>query len=256
MLIKNRPIQQAATTDIDVRKVDTHRTGVTLADTTRWRYCMIANKTKAALQGRLSHFSNVAENNTTLIDQVNARRFAHLFTNYWEFPLLAANQPFSSMPRDCSSFLRTRFIQAASDSSPSCRCASSINSRSSGSSRNWNGGLPRLSFLCVDTFSTPNVVCLYVITHYMHMNKKATPRSARTLPRRLTKPLKEVTIMADIQSTQTHPKFTWRFLALDASTRNVIHIVATTEREARNQSPAGCVMVFAGRLPVQEAHHA
>lgn len=62
--------------------------------------------------------------------------------------------------------------------------------------------------------------------------------------------------MADIQSTQTHPKFTWRFLALSASTRNVIHITAATEREARDQSPAGCVMVFAGRLPVQGVSHA
>lgn len=51
-------------------------------------------------------------------------------------------------------------------------------------------------------------------------------------------------------------KFTWRFLALGANTRNVIHITAATEREARDQSPAACVMVFAGRLPVQEVRHA
>ncbi|WP_167686155.1 host cell division inhibitor Icd-like protein [Rahnella sp. CJA17(1/100)] len=62
--------------------------------------------------------------------------------------------------------------------------------------------------------------------------------------------------MAGSQHTQTHPKFTWRFLALDASTCSVIHINATTEREARDQSPAGCVMVFAGRLPVQGGGHA
>ncbi|MGG5262531.1 host cell division inhibitor Icd-like protein [Rahnella variigena] len=62
--------------------------------------------------------------------------------------------------------------------------------------------------------------------------------------------------MADMQSTQTHPKFTWRFLALGVSTRNVIHITATTEREARDQSPVGCVMVFACRLPVQGVSHA
>lgn len=62
--------------------------------------------------------------------------------------------------------------------------------------------------------------------------------------------------MAGSQHTQTHPKFTWRFLALDARTRSVIHINATTEREARDQSPAGCVMVFAGRLPVQGVQHA
>ncbi|EOD6958848.1 host cell division inhibitor Icd-like protein [Cronobacter malonaticus] len=53
----------------------------------------------------------------------------------------------------------------------------------------------------------------------------------------------------------THPQgrksYIWRFLVLSAIGRNVIHITATTEREAREQSPAGCVMVFAGRLPVQ-----
>ncbi|AUZ72656.1 host cell division inhibitor Icd-like protein [Citrobacter freundii] len=58
----------------------------------------------------------------------------------------------------------------------------------------------------------------------------------------------------------THPQgrksYIWRFLALSAIGRNVIHITATTEREAREQSPDGCVMVFAGRLPVREGHHA
>ena len=61
--------------------------------------------------------------------------------------------------------------------------------------------------------------------------------------------------MAVSQHTQTHPKFTWRFLALSANTRNVIHITATTEREARDQSPDGYVMVFAGRLPAQEVSY-
>lgn|GEM_PF-827411 len=62
----------------------------------------------------------------------------------------------------------------------------------------------------------------------------------------------EAYIMACIQHTQTRPKYQYRFLALSAIGRNVIHITATTEREAREQSPAGCVMVFAGRLPVRE----
>lgn len=66
----------------------------------------------------------------------------------------------------------------------------------------------------------------------------------------------EAYIMACIQHTQTRPKYQYRFLALSAIGRNVIHITATTEREAREQSPAGCVMVFAGRLPVREVRHA
>lgn len=65
----------------------------------------------------------------------------------------------------------------------------------------------------------------------------------------------EAYIMADHQHTQTHPKFTWRFLALSSAECNVVHIPANTEREAREQSPAGCVMVFAGRLAVREVRH-
>lgn len=61
--------------------------------------------------------------------------------------------------------------------------------------------------------------------------------------------------MAESQHTQTHPKFTWRFLALSSIGCNVVHIPANTEREAREQSPDGCVMVFAGRLPVREVRY-
>lgn len=87
------------------------------------------------------------------------------------------NQLLVSNPRFCSSLRRMRLIHAASDSSPSCCCACSMSSRNSGSSRNWNGGLPRLSLLCVDTLITPVVMCLCVITHYTHRKKIATPRS-------------------------------------------------------------------------------
>lgn len=87
------------------------------------------------------------------------------------------NQFFGSKPRLCNSLRRMRLIQAASDSSPSCCCARSISSRNSGSSRNWNGGFPRLSFLYVDTSITPIVMCLCVMTHYTLKNKIATPRS-------------------------------------------------------------------------------
>lgn len=56
----------------------------------------------------------------------------------------------------------------------------------------------------------------------------------------------------------THPQgrnsYIWRFLALSATASKVIHITATTEHEAREQSPSGCVMVFAGRLPAEVSH--
>lgn len=55
------------------------------------------------------------------------------------------------------------------------------------------------------------------------------------------------------RNSLTPNKFTWRFLALSATENSIVRI---TEREARDQSPDGCVMVFAGRLPVQEVQHA
>ncbi|HAN4258912.1 TPA: host cell division inhibitor Icd-like protein [Escherichia coli] len=42
--------------------------------------------------------------------------------------------------------------------------------------------------------------------------------------------------------------FIWRFIALSTAQPRVITIVATSEQEARQQSPAGCVMVFAARI--------
>ncbi len=84
-----------------------------------------------------------------------------------------------SMPRCCNSLRIIRFIQAARESSPSCCCAFSIFSRKSGSKRNWNGGLPRLSFLCVDTSITPHVMYLYVMTRYTQSTQKAKPCKCR-----------------------------------------------------------------------------
>ncbi|HDI9010839.1 TPA: host cell division inhibitor Icd-like protein [Escherichia coli] len=106
------------------------------------------------------------------------------------------NYPLGSMPRCCNSLRIIRFIQAARESSPSCCCAFSIFSRKSGSKRNWNGGLPRLSFLCVDTLITPHVMYLCVVTHYIQSTQKAKPAGAMNTNGLLTKPLIEVKIMA------------------------------------------------------------
>lgn len=48
--------------------------------------------------------------------------------------------------------------------------------------------------------------------------------------------------------------FIWRFIALSTAQPRVIHIEATSEQEARQQSPDGCVMVFAARIR-QEVRH-
>ncbi len=43
-------------------------------------------------------------------------------------------------------------------------------------------------------------------------------------------------------------KYIWRFIAFGASERQIIHVTAWTEREARNRCPSGCVAVFAARI--------
>ncbi|WP_425454479.1 host cell division inhibitor Icd-like protein [Escherichia coli] len=48
--------------------------------------------------------------------------------------------------------------------------------------------------------------------------------------------------------------FIWRFIALSTAQPRVIHIVATSEQEARQQSPDGCVMVFAARIRQEVGH--
>ncbi|MEH3634118.1 host cell division inhibitor Icd-like protein [Escherichia coli] len=174
----------------------------------------------------------------------------------------SSNQFFGSIPRCCNSLRIIRFIQAAKESSPSACCACSIFSRSSGSKRNWNGGLPRLSPLCVDTLITPHVMYLCVVTHYTQEAKKTTPRSAGTHAGRLTTNDNESIEVAMLNHT-THPqgrdshnlnKYIWRFIALSTAQPRVITIEATSEQEARQQSPTGCVMVFAARIR-QEVRH-
>ncbi|EGO8353319.1 host cell division inhibitor Icd-like protein [Escherichia coli] len=63
---------------------------------------------------------------------------------------------------------------------------------------------------------------------------------------------------ADMATTPTlvHSQtvFLWRFIALSTAQPRVIHIVATSEQEARQQSPAGCVMVFAARIRQEVGH--
>ncbi|EFI4398285.1 host cell division inhibitor Icd-like protein [Escherichia coli] len=49
-------------------------------------------------------------------------------------------------------------------------------------------------------------------------------------------------------------KYIWRFIALSTAQPRVITIEATSEQEARQQSPDGCVMVFAARIRQGETY--
>ncbi|HCX5793916.1 TPA: host cell division inhibitor Icd-like protein, partial [Escherichia coli] len=64
-------------------------------------------------------------------------------------------------------------------------------------------------------------------------------------------------IEAAMRNNTTHPqgrdshnlnKYIWSFIALSTAQPRVIHIEATSEQKARQQSPAGCVMVFTARI--------
>jgi hypothetical protein len=139
-------------------------------------------------------------------------------------------------------------------------------SRNSGVIRIWKvGDSPSpfgvLSLLIVDMYVRNPIVwillCTYVITVYV---KIATPREClQPLPRRLTKPLIEVTIMADTQSTQTRPKYHFRFLALDRANRKAtpccISVDASSECEARRVLAPYFILSLAARLPVYGESH-
>ncbi|HEA8847741.1 TPA: host cell division inhibitor Icd-like protein [Escherichia coli] len=88
------------------------------------------------------------------------------------------------------------------------------------------------------------------------LHQKATPRSGGTHTGRLTTNDSN-SIEVAMRNHTTHPqgrdshdlnKYIWRFIALSTAQPRVITIEATSEQEARQQSPAGCVMVFAARI--------
>lgn len=180
------------------------------------------------------------------------------------------SQPLGSMPSRSNSLRPRVFIQFPK-LIPAASAAVSNCAFSSGVRRTLNIGerpapLGLLSLNTVDMYRPINLVSnslgLYLNTVRL---KKTTPSFGITSTDRGLTTNDIISIEAAMKNHTTHPqgrnsltpnKFTWRFLALDASTCSVIHIDATTEREARDQSPVGCVMVFAGRLPVQGVQHA
>lgn len=176
-------------------------------------------------------------------------------------------QPFGSMPLVMSSRRASSFNQLAR-LVPSRSASASSCAFSSGLMRIWKGGdlpAPRgwLSRTII-SFSvgmcTPidlSLISLGVHTN-MCISKNTTPPNGITSTERGLTTTVSLDNEAAMKDHITHPQgrksYIWRFLALSAIGRNVIHITATTEREAREQSPAGCVMVFAGRLPVEVRH--
>ncbi|EHH4558335.1 host cell division inhibitor Icd-like protein [Escherichia coli] len=99
-------------------------------------------------------------------------------------------------------------------------------------------------------------------TLLMQGAETTTPRSGGTHAGCLTTNDSK-SIEVAMRNHTTHPqgrdshnlnKYIWRFIALSTAQPRVIHIEATSEQEARQQSPDGCVMVFAARIR-QEVEH-
>ncbi|EJK8845468.1 host cell division inhibitor Icd-like protein [Escherichia coli] len=113
----------------------------------------------------------------------------------------------------------------------------------------------------LDVSHTDKITC---VRHLIFISHKMTkPRTVGAVTGLLTTNDSESIEVAMLKHT-THPqgrdshnlnKYIWRFIALSTAQPRVIHIEATSEQEARQQSPAGCVMVFAARIR-QEVHHA
>ncbi|EFI5781122.1 host cell division inhibitor Icd-like protein [Escherichia coli] len=111
---------------------------------------------------------------------------------------------------------------------------------------------------------TCKTLLLYIVSYTLFMQGAETtkPRTVGAVTGLLTTNDSKIIEVAMLNHT-THPqgrdlhnlnKYIWRFIALSTAQPRVITIEATSEQEARQQSPAGCVMVFAARIR-QEVRH-
>ncbi|EJT8537495.1 host cell division inhibitor Icd-like protein [Escherichia coli] len=111
---------------------------------------------------------------------------------------------------------------------------------------------------------TCKTLLLYIVSYTLFMQGAETtkPRTVGAVTGLLTTNDSRSIEVAMLNHT-THPqgrdshnlnKYIWRFIALSTAQPRVITIEATSEQEARQQSPAGCVMVFAARIR-QGVHH-
>ncbi|EIX5883588.1 host cell division inhibitor Icd-like protein [Escherichia coli] len=169
--------------------------------------------------------------------------------------------PLGSMPRRFSS-VRPNSLSQLARLMPSL-CASLSNcSFSSGEIRILNCGdcpspLGLLSRLIVDKWSPIELAFLLLGGHLnTRALKKAKPEGARNTNGLLTTNDSN-SIEVAMRNHTTHPqgrdshnlnKYIWRFIALSTAQPRVITIEATSEQEARQQSPTGCVMVFTARI--------
>lgn len=219
--------------------------------------CRITGKTKATRYGgpstqatRYPQRMSIA-NNATFAAGGQCDQCAGLLVGY---------QLFDSMPRLSNSRRKSLLIHPDRLSSPSSFMAILKRSNKSASRRSCTENLSfLLSLVDMVNLCSDNAI---KVTMYTNDTTKTTPRSGGTHAGRLTTNDNESIEVAMLNHT-THPqgrnshnlnKYIWRFIALSTAQPRVITIEATSEQEARQQSPAGCVMVFAARIR-QGVHH-
>ncbi|EQA1323389.1 host cell division inhibitor Icd-like protein [Escherichia coli] len=220
----------------------------------------VLDKTKATAEGRQWESTKLERitNNATFVAGGQCDQCAGLLVGY---------QPFGSIPRRFSSALANSLNQLPRVR-PSEVAASFTCWRSSLLILIWKVGdhpSPRgdLSRFNVDMYVRNSYYhCCYVRTISVGTVKSKAPQVSLPLAGRLTTNDNESIEVAMLNHT-THPqgrdshnlnKYIWRFIALSTAQPRVIHIEATSEQEARQQSPDGCVMVFAARIR-QGVHH-
>ncbi|EJD9393459.1 host cell division inhibitor Icd-like protein [Escherichia coli] len=222
----------------------------------------VLDKTKATAEGRQWVLRQIKleriTNNATFAAGGQCDQCAGLLVGY---------QPFGSIPRRFSSALANSLNQLPRVR-PSEVAASFTCWRSSLLILIWKVGdhpSPRgdLSRFNVDMYVRNSYYhCCYVRTISVGTVKSKAPQVSLPLAGLLTTNDNE-SIEVAMRNHTTHPqgrdshnlnKYIWRFIALSTAQPRVIHIEATSEQEARQQSPDGCVMVFAARIR-QEVHH-
>ncbi|ELF2528268.1 host cell division inhibitor Icd-like protein [Escherichia coli] len=221
--------------------------------------CRITGKTKATGGGRQwENTKHKPEHHSDLLAGGQCDQCAGLLVGY---------QPFGSIPRRFSSALANSLNQLPRVR-PSEVAASFTCWRSSLLILIWKVGdhpSPRgdLSRFNVDMYVRNSYYhCCYVRTISVGTVKSKAPQVSLPLAGLLTTNDNESIEVAMLNHT-THPqgrdshnlnKYIWRFIALSTAQPRVITIEATSEQEARQQSPAGCVMIFAARIR-QGVHH-
>lgn len=238
-------------------------------------YCRITGKTKATAKGSPvgTRENKSITNNATFAAGGQSVRFTPMTLGLTEghygecAGLLVGYQPLGSIPRRFSS-ARPNSLSQLARLMPSL-CASLSNcSFSSGEIRILNCGdcpspLGLLSRLIVDKWPPIELAFLLLGGHLNTGTlKKAKPEGARNTNGLLTTNDND-SIEVAMRNYTRHPqgrdsynlnKYIWRFIALSTAQPRVITIEATSEQEARQQSPDGCVMVFAARIR-QGVHH-